>query len=654
MPIVPMKKVTLMALKERRSDIMSALQAFGALHISELSDDNALPEGLKSSGERTSTLELEEELTLLQNTVNRLKSYDERKKPMLAPKPELSMDEISDALSRKDEVIKVARESKALDEEQMQLRTDGIRLSTKASYLHPWVHMDVPVQEIADTQSCRVVAGTVPVLDSQGFIEEVEALDTLLLQKVSTDRDYMYVLLVYHNEVNEEMSQALSRASFTPTSFGDETGTPAEILDEIRARQEAIEESQDKIKEREEALAKRLTDMEILIDALSLVFERQHQADEFGGTEYVFYLEGWVPKHRAEELGKVIEKSAGDAMELHIEEPSDDDEVPTLTENRNIITPFESITDMFGTPKPKSLDPNFTMAPFFVMFFGIMMSDAGYGILLALFASFIYFKTKPKGKSGNKLIRVIAFGGVFTALWGIIFGGWMGSSTFLPPLWFNPMQEPLMMLGLCFGLGIVHILVGMALRAYILIKRKQVMAAISEQLTWITLLIGIVLFAIPMLATMTGGEASAGMVSVGNVGKYMALVGLGGILVLGGYGKKGIRRITGGFASLYDITGYLSDVLSYSRLFALGLATGVVGMVINTIVNMLAGNPIGMIFAALVFIGGHIFNIAINALGAYVHSSRLQYIEFFGKFFEGGGKPFKPFAPKTKYYNVRQ
>ena len=194
----------------------------------------------------------------------------------------------------------------------------------------------------------------------------------------------------------------------------------------------------------------------------------------------------------------------------------------------------------------------------------------------------------------------------------------------------------------------------MILRAYILIKRGEVMAAISQQVTWITFLIGIVLFAIPMLVNMTGGTASATMMSVGNVGKYITFVGLGGIIVLGGYGKKGLGRITGGVSSLTEITSYLSDVLSYSRLFALGLATGVVGMVINTIAGMLWGGVIGIFFAILILIGGHIFNIAINALGAYVHSSRLQYIEFFGKFFEGGGKPFKPFAQKTKYYNVRQ
>jgi V/A-type H+-transporting ATPase subunit I len=201
-------------------------------------------------------------------------------------------------------------------------------------------------------------------------------------------------------------------------------------------------------------------------------------------------------------------------------------------------------------------------------------------------------------------------------------------------------------------MGVMHILVGMSVRAATLIKRKQVMAAVSQQFTWISFLAGLVIFALPTLATFVGQEPSATLITIGNIGKIIVLIGLAGIILLGGYGKKGIGRIIGGITSLTEISGYMSDILSYARLFGLGLATGVIGMVINTMAGIMTGSVIGWIFAPIVFVGAHLFNIALNALGAYVHSSRLQYVEYFGKFFEDGGKEYKAFKVDTKYHTV--
>ncbi len=306
---------------------------------------------------------------------------------------------------------------------------------------------------------------------------------------------------------------------------------------------------------------------------------------------------------------------------------------------------------MFATSKTSSVDPNTSMAPFFALFFGMMLSDAGYGIILALGAAFVYFRTKSSSGKGNSLLALLAISGVSTIFWGFMFGGFMGFE--IRPILFNPIKEPILTLGLSLLLGILQILFGMVLRAVMLIKQKRTMEAVSQQFTWITLRLGIVIFAFPKTYMFIGQEAPAGVAALGQYGTYIALAGFAGIILLGGYGQKGIKRITGGVGSLMDITGYLSDILSYARLFGLGLATGVIGMIVNQMAQMMA-HGLGWIGAVVIFVVVHLFNLAINSLGAYVHSTRLQYVEFFGKFFVDGGIPFKRFEPVTKYYNIRQ
>jgi len=265
----------------------------------------------------------------------------------------------------------------------------------------------------------------------------------------------------------------------------------------------------------------------------------------------------------------------------------------------------------------------------------MMLSDAGYGLVLTIGLMIALKLAKPQGFAG-KLAMVILFGSISTVIWGALFGGWFGLE--LHPLLFVPMKEPLKMLALCFGLGILHLVCGMLLKAYMLIRDGDVFGAFCDEISWLIMFAGFLCMAfVP-----------------GPVGKYMAIAGAVIIVLTGGRAKEGfVGKLMGGLLSLYNISGYMSDLLSYSRIFALGLATGVIAMVINTIAQMLLeAGPVGTVVAVLVLLGGHLFNIIINVLGAFVHSSRLQYIEFFGKFYEAGGKAFVPLAIRTKYMNV--
>jgi V/A-type H+-transporting ATPase subunit I len=346
-------------------------------------------------------------------------------------------------------------------------------------------------------------------------------------------------------------------------------------------------------------------------------------------------LNGWVRYDRQEEIRTAV-ASATDAYEMIFRDPEEGEQPPTVTVNKKLVEPYEAITNLYSRPSYAGIDPNPLLAPFYFLFFGIMLSDAGYGIILTMLLFLVCRLVKGDDMPG-KLARVILMGSVSTIAWGTMFGGWFGME--LRPLLFVPMNEPIKMLLLCYSLGALHLAAGMFLKMYMEIKRGNLFGALVDQLSWLAMLAGLVIYA---------------LLPDKGPGFWLAAAGALTILVFAGRKSGNIfKRLLGGLTSLYNITGYISDVLSYSRLFALGLATGVIGMVVNTIAGMLweAGLP-GQVAAVLVLLGGHSFNIAVNVLGAYVHTSRLQFIEFFGKFYEPGGKEFKPLAFRTRYVDI--
>ena len=326
---------------------------------------------------------------------------------------------------------------------------------------------------------------------------------------------------------------------------------------------------------------------------------------------------------------------------VEIYAPAEDDEPPILLHNGKFATPFESVVEGFALPSPKGMDPTAVMAPFYALLFGMMLSDAGYGLVMAL-AIPLLLKLKKPGKNSVKMLWLLFYSAIATVVCGAIYNTWFGFNLPVKSI-LDPINDPMPVMIVCMGVGVVHLYAGMILAAYMNIKRGKPQDAVFDQLSWMMLVSGLMML-------VAGGV-------IAEIGKWMAIIGVVIILIWAGREKSRnpFKRLISGLGSLYGATSWISDILSYMRLFGMGLATGVIGMVINQLVGMaFSSGIIGAVIGSVLFVGAHAFNLGINALGAYVHSCRLQYIEFFGKFYEEGGVAFRPLAYNTHYVNIHQ
>ncbi len=353
---------------------------------------------------------------------------------------------------------------------------------------------------------------------------------------------------------------------------------------------------------------------------------------------------------------------------MEIETPGPDEDPPVKLKNSFFAAPVEGVVEGYSMPGRHEVDPSAVMSIFYYVLFGMMLSDAAYGILIVLACGIVLWKCKNIEQSLRKSLWMFFFCGISTTFWGVMFGSYFGDAipviakTFfgkeitVAPLWFAPLDEPMRLLLFSFLLGVIHLFTGLGVQLYQLVKRKKFADAIYDVVFWYFLVGGLILLLVSsdMFRNMMSLTFTLPPI-VGTISGIFAGVGaLGIVLTSGRESKNPGKRLLKGLYGLYNVSGYLSDILSYSRLLALGLATGVIATVFNQIGSMMGGGVPGAIFFTLVFVVGHVLNLAINLLGAYVHTNRLQYVEFFGKFYEGNGRKFQPFSAKTKYFKITE
>ena len=637
MAIVLMNKFAVAGLAYLKERFVNDLMKLGAAEINERKEElNTLYDAMA----------YESELNKAETALKVLDEFDRQKKALFAVKPLVDEHSLYEFEKNSNEV-KNYIDSLISKEARIAEISSGVALLDSRIYsLQPWINLDVAFEELG-TAFADVIPGTFPsFIRIEALKEELKQQMLSFIVTVSDDGEQHYVVVFSHREHTESVVQILTAKGFSALDLKNLSGTPQSIIDSLTEQKRQLIEEYSRVKEEIMQLVPNRLKIQAYCDYLRIAIDKKNALDNAASTNKAFVISGWIPEEESEKLNHLCQKYKD--IVLIIKKPEKDEEIPILLKNNSFAEPFEIITEQYSMPSNFNIDPTAIMAPFYFIFFGMMVSDAGYGILLTLLMAFVLYKFKPKGKT-EKFIRFLLYGGISTFIWGALFGGWFGDLPLvvsqgrhgIKAIWFNPIDDPIKLLIVAFLFGAVHIFTGMGIKAYLLIKEGKIFDAVFDIGSWFVLL--------PSLVLLLAGTTP----DLKNIGKYGAIVSAAALVLTQGRNEKNIvKRFLSGVLSLYGVTGYLSDVLSYSRVLALGLSTGVIASVINTIGSLFGFNVLGIVVLILVVVFGTVFNIAISALGAYVHTSRLQYVEFFSKFFEGGGKPFKPFKINTKYVQI--
>ncbi|NMD38019.1 MAG: V-type ATP synthase subunit I [Christensenellaceae bacterium] len=631
MAIVKMKRFYLLAMQADKEKLLKTLQQLGSVQITDAVEE--AKELMVETGSPQNT-----DLDRLRWAINYIGKYSDEKKPLFATDVYISRTESEEALSNASQMFDIVKQAEELEREFGKLNSQKLKLNSDKDELKPWLAMDIPLNSIKNTNDTVQFLGYIQNA-SLDKLKESEALaDSLVYTKnISVISGTSYMLVVVHKDDYNKINKLFKDYGFTNVNFANiDTNAQTAIEDIDNSLAEADKAEKDIINKLTE-LSKNIHNMQILYDVLKLDDDRYRAVEKFVNTSSTFYAKGWIPEKSVATMEEELKKVSS-AVSIEVMEPEEGDVPPVLLHNNKFVTPFESVVTGFSLPSPDSIDPSAVMAPFFANFFGMMLSDAGYALIMLIAIPIILKKYKPKLVTRN-MLKLMIFGAIATVIWGALYNTWFGFGLFPQFALFDAVNKPMPVMLACVAIGAVHLFTGLIVAAYMNIKNGDVLAAVYDQLSWALLLIGLGLMVVPNLS---------------NIGQILALVGAALIVLFAGREKKNFfGRILSGFGALYGMSSWISDLLSYMRLFGMGLATGVIGMVINKLIGtVFEAGIIGVVIGSVLFIFAHIFNLGINALGAYVHSCRLQYIEFFSKFFVDGGKEFKPLSENTRYIKI--
>ena len=635
-----MKHLRLLGMESEREALLKAMQDMECVEISSIDgSEEALKSGFAKPDDKA-LMSAQEASRAYRTALASLDRFAPEKKGMFRKRQGVSRAAFFSAESEENACTAaemINKDTRRLGEiESERTKNEALRAT-----LAPWLTVDVPLGGADGALS--VFFGTVGLNVTNDALKALaDSLDGLLTwQQASSDRSLRYLLVMCHGSVKERALSALRDLGFSTVSFRGMTGTAKENDKALAENLAALEKERQEIEQRIAGLGGKREALLEASDRAAIALRREEAKSRLVGTDKVFLLEGWLPADRCAALEKALEPFT---CAIETREPTEDEypQVPVQLKNNKLTRPLNMVTEMYSLPAYGTLDPNPLMAPFFILFYGIMMADMGYGLLMMIASVIISKKYRPKGTSGE-LFSLLGLCGISTFIMGALTGGFFGDfltqlvaivspgTVFALPKLFDPLDDLTMILIGSMALGMVQIVTGMAIRLIEKCKRKKFLDAFFEEITWWIVFIGIALLAL---------------------GKGVAVLYVGCALVLLGpiVQGKGWGKLTGVFGSLYNhVTGYFGDILSYTRLMALMLA----GSVIAQVFNMLAAMPGNVIAFIIISMLGNAMNFGLNLLGCYVHDLRLQCLEFFNKFYVDGGKPFRPMTLDTEYVDLQ-
>ena len=654
-----MKWVRIYALRSQRKPLLEWLQRAGMLEIEAGEDPE---EGFVRLVKEEEAAGFERSATAAKQALAALDEVAPDKKGLLSAftgRREMPLEEFEGYAGRSVEIMQDCRRLLNMQKRRAECAAERARIKNALDQLEPWRELDVPFG-FTGTKTAAAFIGSLPAAYTQAELAArlAETPELLFeLEILGEAREQTCLFAVCPREQAERMEQALRALGFSrPPALGGETTAARLPREDRRILMEHIkrlEEESARLLEDMRAMAGRRRDMETMVDYYTVRAEKYRVIGPLDHSRNTFMISGYSPEVDLPLLTAGVEGRFTAVVESADADP---ETAPVKLRNNALVRPAESVTEMYAMPLASDIDPTPVLSFFFYLFFGMMLSDAGYGLLLVLGCGYLIKKCNPEPAMRRNL-QLFLYCGISTIIWGLIFGSFFGDiiptvaktffgapETFAMPALIDPIEDSILLLVLSLALGMLQILAGLGCRFYMQWRSGDRWGAVFDTGFWMTALLGASILAVGMTAVPA-------LTAVGGAVFAASLLGL---VLTQGRKKKGPMKVLSGLASLYDVTGYVSDLMSYTRLMALGLTTGVLASVFNLLGAMFGKSVMGAIMLILIFLLGHAVNLGINALGAYVHTIRLQYVELFSKFYEGGGRMFRPFAFRSKYIRIRE
>ncbi len=658
MAVVAMKKLSVIAQKHDTDAIIRSLMWLSCVEIEtadfleqeeNTENKNTSPviysDNIPAAAETGYT-----ETSLLQkrlgSTIKKLKAYlpkDAPKDGLFTKKPTVLKTLYDSSSGAFVSLYDISERVEEITYSEAELSNEKQRLRDSLSSLGPWKDCTIPL-DITHTKETKIIFGTLPLGTS---VEETAAAvgELCSVNEVSSDLSAVYITVFYHISADKEVRDILSSYGFNKIDMGEYEGSAEVNINRLGRAIEKIEEEQKKLKLELTELSQNIPELKIAYDYTSTRLIQLNAKRKLKQTRETVMFSGWLPENMSSLITEELNKYCC-AWELT--DPLEEDNVPILLSNPEPSKSFETVVGLYSLPAYKTFDPTIIMSFFYFVIFGLMFADFVYGLLLAA-GGFLLLKFTDFDDGVKRLIKLFAICGIASMAAGVLFGSYMGDLPVVimdkifgkqieaPYIAFDPLADPISFLLIALAVGVVHLLTGLGIQFYIKWSQGHPFAAIFDIGSWFVLFGGIGVFVFSNI-----------------IGTVIVLTGVLMLLLSQGRDKKNIfLRIGSGLGALYGSINYAADLLSYSRIMALGMASAVIASVVNLMSTLPGKSVIGYVLMAVILLVGHTLNIAINLLGTFVHTNRLQYIEFFGKFYADGGRPFKPIKPQTQYSRIK-
>ncbi len=638
MAIVNMTKFTLFTYHSDRERVLSLLQKFNDVHFAK----QTIQEDFRIENHQKELTALSKDIQNLARVISLLKEETGQ------GDKEVLMRQMSyEELIRKGfstDLTRLREKVEELWKEREMLRQDVLNFQGQKKELDPWKNLQLPLNELHQAKTSKMCLGTIRGMHRDALMKEFEKLNFAHAQVLTSGKSLLNLSIVYLNEESEEVEEVLKKYGFTEVELDGQKTVKEEmqiIDEEISIKQQRISEIHNELIE----ASKFLSEMELRYEYLRNEESRKKAKEKILQSEHVDIFKGYVPTDRKEALEELLQFNFGSEYywESH-EAKKDDPQVPTMLKNDKFSEQFIDLTYLYAVPKYNEIDPTPLLAPFYWIFFGMMAGDLGYGLILLGLTIFL-LKSKsifPNNKRFVKFLFLLSFS---VMIWGVLYGSFFGGLIKIPAV-FDTSRDITQLLILSLLFGFIQLFAGLGIQAYMKIRDGHWKDAIYDVFFWYMAIGGGILLLVSGMAKFSN--------TMKLISKIIMITGMIGIVLTGGReGKSIFSKLVGGLYSLYNISGYIGDFVSYTRLMALGLAGGFIGLAVNMIVGMMWNSTVGKIVGIIVFIVFHAFNIFLSVLSAYVHTARLTYVEYFGKFYEGGGEAFEPFQSNPKYIRIK-